>query len=1052
MKFSNKLSFAILATGLIVLIISSFTLYNFSYNTVIDSQFMYTQSIADEVSDDIDHLLHEKVKTALTLANTPIIKKALETSNLSYSDLSAETRKESIKRLNEKWKSTKDPTNNFILKFTDNKVSHFLKNQQALLKGEYGEIFLTNKFGALVASTAKLSTLAHGHKYWWLGSYNNGEGAVFFDDRGYDDSVGGYVLGLVVPIRKGTEIIGILKCNLNILGSISELLSGADHKFFGKIKLIRSGGMVVFEKGFEPLSTQVHGSIFKKLKNKKSGSFIINDSGEKVIVGCSEIELTKGGEGYGFGGTFESIDHKKGNTGESWYVVCSRQMSAALMPFTQSIKTIILIGIAIILILVLVSYLFGRKIAKPLAVLNKATEKIGTGDFKYRIGVMGKDEFGNLGNSVNSMASKLQQTTTSIVELEHEITERKQAEEALRESEEKYRNLFTSTNDGACVHELIYKNDKPLDYRISDVNPRYESIIGAKRDDVIGVLGSELYGSGEAPYLNIYADVVKTGRSKSFETYFAPMGKYFLISVFSTGAHKFATVFQDITEAKQAEEALRESEERYRSMSKSMKDPVYMCSQDFRIEYMNPSMIRRIGYDATGEKCFKAVHELNEKCPWCMYDRTQQGEHYEVAIVSPKDNRSYHVSSSPVVHGDGTISKMTVFRDTTDFKKLETQLQHAQKMESVGRLAGGVAHDFNNNLAVIQGYTQIMLEEINDKDAHYESLKAVLDAAERSAALTRQLLAFARKQTISPKRLDLNDTVEGMLKMLRRLIGENIELLWRPGNLWNIKMDPAQIDQILANLCVNAKDAIDGIGKLTIETRNVDLDSSYCSKHAGFEPGQYAMLAVSDDGSGMDKATLQEIFEPFFTTKEVGKGTGLGLSTIYGIVKQNDAFINVYSEPGKGTTFKIYIPRYQGELPHDTPDRSEEIRKGHGEPILLVEDDVSVLNLSKTLLERLGYTVFPANGPDEAIAIAKEATQIHLLMTDVVMPQMGGNELAKKITEIQPHIQTIFMSGYTANAIAHQGILDEGVNFIEKPFTLNDLGRKIGDILKNARS
>jgi len=441
MKFSNRLSLVILLTGVVVLILLSFTIYQISYNAIIKSQSMYTRSIADEISDDIDHLLHEKIKTTLTLANTPIIRKALETSDLSYANLSAEKRKTSIKLLDEKWMSTKDPADNFIQKFTDNKVSHFLKDQQALLKGEYGEIFLTNKFGALVASTSKLSTLAHGHKYWWLGSYDNGEGAVFFDDRGYDDSVGGYVLGLVVPVRKGTEIIGILKCNLNILGSVSEVISGAEDKLIGKFKLTRSGGMVVFEEGFEPLSTQIHDSIFKKLKSKNNESFIINDSGEKYLVGFSEINLTKGEKGYGFGGTFESIDHKKGNTGESWYVLCYRQMSVVLAPVTETIKSITLIGSAIIVILVLVSYLFGRKIGKPLAILGKATEKVGKGDFECRIDIRRNDEFGNLGDSFNSMASKLQQTTTSVELLENEVKHRKQIEKDLRQSEERYRGL-----------------------------------------------------------------------------------------------------------------------------------------------------------------------------------------------------------------------------------------------------------------------------------------------------------------------------------------------------------------------------------------------------------------------------------------------------------------------------------------------------------------------------------------------------------------------------------------------------------------------------------
>ncbi len=375
MKLHNKLSFAILSTGVMVLILLSVTVYKFNYGAILKSQAKHTQSIVYEVSSDIDLLLHEKVNTALTLANTPILKNELEMSNLSYANLSDAKRKESIKLLNEKWRSTKDPTDSFILKFIDNKTSRFLKDQQAVLKGEYGEIFLTNKFGALVASTAKLSTFSHGHKYWWLGSYNNGEGAAFFDDRGYDESVGGYVLGLVVPIRKGTEIIGILKCNLNILGSISSLISGQRDELIGRFKLTRSGGMVVFEEGFEPLSTQVHDSIFRKLKDREIEPFILNESGKKYLVAFSEIKLTTMGKGYGFGGTFESIDHKRGNTGESWYVICYRKMNVVLSPITESIKSIILINTAIILFLLFVAQLFGRKIAKPVSILDKKRTK-----------------------------------------------------------------------------------------------------------------------------------------------------------------------------------------------------------------------------------------------------------------------------------------------------------------------------------------------------------------------------------------------------------------------------------------------------------------------------------------------------------------------------------------------------------------------------------------------------------------------------------------------------------------------------------------------------
>ncbi|MBU8911466.1 MAG: HAMP domain-containing protein, partial [Desulfobacterales bacterium] len=441
----------------------------------------YAKSIATEISDDIDHLLLEKVKTAMTLANTPVIKQALEKSIVSYAGLPDEKRKESIKLLNEQWKSTKDPDDNFILKFTDNKISHFLKNQQKLLTGEYGEIFLTNKFGALVASTSKLSTFAHGHKYWWLGSYNNGEGTVFFDDRGYDDSVGGYVLGLVVPVRKDTEIIGILKCNLNILGSISELISGAEDKLIGKFKLIRSGGMVVFEEGSEPLSTQVHNDIFEQLKSNNQNTVIINDSDEKYLVDFSQIKLTKNEREYGFGGTFESIDHKKGNTGESWYVLCYRQMSTVRAPIIESIKWVVVISTAIILILGLVSYLFGRRIARPLAMLSKATEQIGKGDFKYKIEPVQEDEFGSLAVSFNNMTDRLQQTTTSIESLENEVNDRRQAEKALQKSEEKFRRL--SENSPAVVYQLKMTSDETFTFPY--INDMVKSIMGVTAEDIM---------------------------------------------------------------------------------------------------------------------------------------------------------------------------------------------------------------------------------------------------------------------------------------------------------------------------------------------------------------------------------------------------------------------------------------------------------------------------------------------------------------------------------------------------------------------------------------
>ena len=331
----------------------------------------------------------------------------------------------------------------------------------------------------------------------------------------------------------------------------------------------------------------------------------------------------------------------------------------------------------------------------------------------------------------------------------------------------------------------------------------------------------------------------------------------------------------------------------------------------------------------------------------------------------------------------------------------------------------------------------------------YAGLTEIRSAAERSADLTRQLLAFARKQTIAPRVLDLNETVEGMLKMLRRLIGEDIDLAWLPGAAVSpLRVDPSQIDQILANLCVNARDAIEGVGKVTIETGNAAFDEAYCEEHIESVPGEYVLLAVSDDGCGMDKEMLGSIFEPFFTTKNTDKGTGLGLATVYGIVKQNNGFINVYSEPGQGTTFKIYLPRHAARTTQlQEKDTTEPGRSGH-ETILLVEDEAALLKMTTMMLEQQGYTVLAASTPGEAIRLARESTTpIHLILTDVVMPEMNGRDLAKNLLIYNPNLKRLFMSGYTANVIAHHGVLDEGVHFIEKPFAIQDLATKVREVL-----
>jgi PAS domain S-box-containing protein len=409
-----------------------------------------------------------------------------------------------------------------------------------------------------------------------------------------------------------------------------------------------------------------------------------------------------------------------------------------------------------------------------------------------------------------------------------------------------------------------------------------------------------------------------------------------------------------------------------------------------------------------------------------------------------------HEQGRLVLDEDGNVSKMIGFiTDVSERRMLERQLRQAQKMEAVGRLAGGVAHDFNNLLTIIMGYSQILTQELAAGSKLYDATTQIGSAANRAAALTRQLLAFSRQQVLSPRIIDLNTVILNLDSMLRRLIGEDIEVLTvRACDLGSVKADPGQIEQVLINLALNARDAMPNGGKLTLETSNVELDDAYAREHQSAEPGRYVMLAVSDTGVGMSPEIQAHIFEPFYTTKETGKGTGLGLSTVYGIVKQSGGNIWVYSEPGRGTTFKVYLPRMDQPAEKLGPENGSHQVQHSSETILLVEDDSQLRQLTSAILSHCGYRVLAAGSADEALALCKaNHREIELLITDVVMPGMNGRQLAEQVARISPQVKVLYISGYTSNAIVHHGVLDAGLWFLPKPFSLSALVAKVREVL-----
>ena len=635
------------------------------------------------------------------------------------------------------------------------------------------------------------------------------------------------------------------------------------------------------------------------------------------------------------------------------------------------------------------------------------------------------------------------------------VTKQRQMERELQEREEKYRLLADNSID------VIWQTDLKLVFTY--VSPSVSKTFGYSVEEWVGTRLSQHAGAEDFSGIEETAlHAIEHYKDFEYLTFDAVMLRKdgTEIPVEITGRllldkKGFPIGLQgttrDITERKRAEE----ERERLMSAIAQAAEAVVITDSEGTIQYVNPAFERVTRYtreEAIGRnpRILKSG-EHDAAFYKEMWETLTRGEAWSGHFTNRrKDGTLYAEESviSPVRDASGrTVNYVAVKRDITEEMKLQEQYRQAQKMESVGRLAGGVAHDFNNMLGVILGHTELAMDQMDPAGPLFPNLQEIRKAAERSADLTRQLLAFARKQTIAPKVLDLNETIEGMLKMLRRLIGEDIDLAWLPkAGIWQVMVDPSQIDQVLANLCVNARDAITDVGKVTIETGNATFDEAYCDDHLGSVPGEYLLLAVSDDGCGMDKETLGKLFEPFFTTKETG--TGLGLSTVYGVVKQNNGFINVYSEPGDGTTFKLYLPRYAGVAEQvRTEGSAEPADRGH-ETILLVEDEPAILKLATTMLERQGYTVLAASMPGEAIRLAAEHTgKIHLLMTDVVMPEMNGRELAKNLLSLYPDLKRLFMSGYTADVIAHRGVIDEGVNFIQKPFTMQDLAAKVRQVL-----
>jgi len=617
------------------------------------------------------------------------------------------------------------------------------------------------------------------------------------------------------------------------------------------------------------------------------------------------------------------------------------------------------------------------------------------------------------------------------------------------------------------LHELRRGGYDPMHERVDSAAAMEQALAGQQWDMVIADYGIPNFNSMAALAL-----LKERGLDLPFIIVSGAITEETAVATMKAGAHDYLlkgnlkrlipAIERELREAKsrrerrRAEEALRESEKRLQAILDNSPAIIFLKNTEGRYLYVNPQfakltpLTREQILGKTDDEIFLPAQAAAFRADDLKVLQAGVALEFEEVADQQDGPHTSIVSKFPLRNAEGKVYAIcAIATDITERKSLEAQLRQAQKMEAIGQLAGGIAHDFNNLLTVINGYSELMLLSLPVEHPHCATFEQIRQAGEKASRLIRQLMAFSRQQVLQPKVLDLNAVVANIDTMLQRVIGEDIDLLTilSPG-LASVKADPGQIEQVLMNLLVNARDAMPAGGRLTIETADVVLDTDYARTHVAVNPGRYVMLAVSDNGCGMDAETQARIFEPFFTTKELGKGTGLGLSTVYGIVKQSGGNIGVYSEPGRGTTFRIYLPRIEEAAEAVEPGKAREQLPRGSETILLVEDEAGVRTLAKTILQTQGYTVLDAaQGKDAFLLSGQHEGLIHLMVTDMVMPEMSGREVAERLKPLRPNMKVLFMSGFTDKAMVHHEELDQGMAFLQKPFTPQTLARKVREVL-----
>jgi PAS domain S-box-containing protein len=1050
MKINSRYTLSLFIVGLLVTCLTSLFYFITYRNEVIQS---VQNQLLNFSSDSAYHLQEEllsKTQMALTITKSPLIKEIITESNQYFGEMEEDRRVDVINQLNTEWMAS-DADSPLVRSRMENDIAEYFHDLQTQFPDTIGEIFLTNAYGAVVSTTEKLTTFSHAHKYWWQEAYNMGEGISYFDDRGYDESVDGYVLGVVVPVKVDEEITAMLKINFLVEALFNTVVNSAPLEG-RKLVISRISGEIIKDKGREPLSTEIDNIYLQWIQSGQTNGAAIFDRKENLFVSYSILQFS---DKYLFGGSAESIDHSQGSPGEPWIIISTYEQDVALSGFMKQILYIAVSGLIVLISIALISMIISKRLVQPIKNLVEFSKSVGEGDLGAQVPINRTDELGILAQAMNTMAKDLYETMASRKELEEQVF--------LREKEEeKFQQLFTTMSEGFATHKIILdEQQNPVDYRFLSVNPAFERETGLTASEVVGKTVREVMPGTEVDWITKYGRVAQTGESEIFEQYSSVIDKYFRVMAFSPTFGEFATIFSDISSIKKTEQQLVNDRNLFFTTLNTISDAVIVTDAAGCISFINKEAQKLLLLnpdDTLGTPVAEVCNLLaldTEECPVSIALREGTGFVTQVPIRVDLHNgmeRQIEYSISPIsTTGREIFGIVIVCRDVTEKEKQRSNLIRSDKLDSLGLLAGGIAHDFNNYLSGIFGYIELtisMLETTGNR-TEVEYLQLALEVFEKTKGLTQQLLTFAKGGAPKTTVVDLGKLLQDNTEFA--LSGSNSIPLYDINNdLWTCLCDVHQIGQCIDNIVINAKQAMPGGGALKISAENIsnipyhfDTDKTAAN---------YIKICIADEGSGIPLEVLSKIYDPFFSTKKAGHG--LGLATVYSIIDKHKGWIEVESKEGEGTAFTFYLPAGEQHTPIIDDTGKSEFFKGEGH-ILVMDDQEFIREIVTKMLQLLGYTVTAVASGKEAILTVQESldtgigSTISACILDLTLPgDMDGKDVAKEIKQFAPELVCIASSGYTEDPVMASPKNFCFTSSIAKPFMIKDLSRVLKDALE----